>query len=70
MNNMLESGAYILNSVHYYKKFKIKCDLLHPLDLLIVTNKLKKERNSTIMRPEITSNENKSGEEMKSHMED
>lgn len=25
MNNVLESGAYILNSVHYYQKFKLKC---------------------------------------------
>lgn len=61
MNNVLESGAYILNSVHYYQKFKLKCDLLHPLDLLLVTEKLNKERNGTMMRPEMTINENKSG---------
>lgn len=45
MNNVLEAGAYILNSVHYYQKFKLKCDLLHPLDLLLVADKITSERN-------------------------
>jgi len=30
--------------VHYYQKFKLKCDLLHPLDLLLVIEKIKQER--------------------------
>lgn len=50
MNNILECGAYILNSVHYYQKFKLKCELLHPLDLLLVTEKLGRERNGTFMK--------------------
>lgn len=45
MDNVLESGAYILNSVHYYQKFKLKCELLHPLDLLLVIDKISKQRN-------------------------
>lgn len=45
MNNILEAGAYILNSVHYYQKFKLKCELLHPLDLLLVADKISRERN-------------------------
>lgn len=58
MNNILESGAYILNSVHYYQKFKLKCELLHPLDLLLVADKIMKEKNRkltirTEMEPEI-----------------
>lgn len=48
MNNVLETGAYILNSVHYYQKFKLKCELLHPLDLLLVAEKVTKERNKKI----------------------
>lgn len=48
MNNILETGAYILNSVHYYQKFKLKCDLLHPLDLLLVAEKLNRDRNKRI----------------------
>ena len=42
MDDLLEVGAYVLNSVHYYQKFKLKCDLLHPLDLLLVIEKLAK----------------------------
>lgn len=42
IENILEIAAYILNSVHYYQKFKLKCDLLHPLDLLLVIEKIKK----------------------------
>jgi hypothetical protein len=44
IENLLEVTAYVLNSVHYYQKFKLKCDLLHPLDLLLVIEKIKKER--------------------------
>lgn len=44
IEQLLEIAAYILNSVHYYQKFKLKCDLLHPLDLLLVIEKIKKER--------------------------
>ena len=44
MDRVLELTAYILNSVHYYQKFKLKCDILHPLDLLMVVEKLIKER--------------------------
>ena len=36
IESLLEITAYILNSVHYYQKFKLKCDLMHPLDLLLV----------------------------------
>ena len=42
MDNLLEVGAYVLNSVHYYQKFKLKCDLLHPLALMLVIEKLTK----------------------------
>ena len=45
MDDLLEVGAYVLNSVHYYQKFKLKCDLLHPLDLMLVIEKLTKERS-------------------------
>ena len=45
MDDLLEVGAYVLNSVHYYQKFKLKCDLLHPLDLMLVIDKLSKERS-------------------------
>lgn len=48
MDDILEIGAYVLNSVHYYQKFKLKCDLLHPLDLLLVIEKLSKNRQITI----------------------
>lgn len=44
IEQLLEIAAYILNSVHYYQKFKLKCDLLHPLDLLLIIEKIKKER--------------------------
>ena len=40
-------GASILNSVHYYQKFKLKCDLLHPLDLLLVIEKIKSESRTS-----------------------
>lgn len=58
MNNVLEAGAYILNSVHYYQKFKLKCELLHPLDLLLVADKITKDRSKRMamkeeMEPEI-----------------
>lgn len=36
IEQLLEIAAYILNMVHYYQKFKLKCELLHPLDLLLV----------------------------------
>lgn len=52
MNNVLEAGAYILNSVHYYQKFKLKCDLLHPLDLLLVADKITKGRNKKVVLKE------------------
>ena len=44
LSQLLEIVAYILNSVHYYQKFKLKCDLLHPLDVLLVIEKVKKDR--------------------------
>jgi hypothetical protein len=44
IEQLLEIAAYILNSVHYYQKFKLKCDLLHPLDLLLVIERIKKDR--------------------------
>ena len=44
IEQLLEIAAYILNSVHYYQKFKLKCDLLHPLDLSLVMEKVKKDR--------------------------
>ena len=44
IEQLLEIAAYILNSVHYYQKFKLKCDLLHPLDLLLIIEKIKKDR--------------------------
>ena len=44
LSNLLEVGAYILNSVHYYQKFKLKCDLLHPLDLQLVIEKVKNKK--------------------------
>lgn len=46
IEQLLEIAAYILNMVHYYQKFKLKCDLLHPLDLLLVIEKIKKERKT------------------------
>jgi hypothetical protein len=46
IEQLLEIAAYILNSVHYYQKFKLKCDLLHPLDVLLVIEKIKKDRKS------------------------
>ena len=46
IEQLLEIVAYILNSVHYYQKFKLKCDLLHPLDVLLVIEKVKKEKRS------------------------
>ena len=46
IEKLLEIAAYILNSVHYYQKFKLKCDLLHPLDLLLVIEKIKKDRRN------------------------
>jgi hypothetical protein len=46
IEQLLEIAAYILNMVHYYQKFKLKCDLLHPLDLLLVIEKIKKDRKS------------------------
>jgi hypothetical protein len=52
MNNVLEAGAYILNSVHYYQKFKLKCELLHPLDLLLVADKITKDRSKRIVMKE------------------
>jgi hypothetical protein len=36
IEHLLEVATYILNIVHYFQKFKLKCDLLHPLDLLLV----------------------------------
>ncbi len=45
MHSMLETGAYILNSVHYYQKFKLKCELLHPLDLVLVSERLMRRRD-------------------------
>ncbi len=42
VHKLLEIGAYLLNSVHYYQKFKLKCELLHPLDLLLVIDTIKK----------------------------
>jgi hypothetical protein len=44
IGHLLEIAAYILNSVHYYQKFKLKCDLLHPLDLLLAIERIKKDR--------------------------
>jgi hypothetical protein len=44
IEQLLEIAAYILNSVHYYQKFKLKCDLLHPLDLLLAIERIKKDR--------------------------
>lgn len=44
IEQLLEVAAYILNMVHYYQKFKLKCDLLHPLDLLLVIEKIRKDR--------------------------
>lgn len=46
LEQFLEIAAYILNSVHYYQKFKLKCELLHPLDLLLGIEKVKKLRKS------------------------
>ena len=45
MDDLLEVGVYVLNSVHYYQKFNLKCDLLHPLDLMLVIRKLMKQRS-------------------------
>ena len=42
IEQLLEIAAYILNSVHYYQKFKLKCDLLHPLDLLLLIERIKR----------------------------
>jgi hypothetical protein len=47
-----------LNSVHYYQKFKLKCDLLHPLDLQLVIEKIKKYKRKA------TSSNNTNGEYM------
>ena len=44
MGQLLEIAAYILNSMHYYQKFKLRCDLLHPLDLLLVIERVKRDR--------------------------
>ena len=44
VDQLLEIAAYILNSMHYYQKFKLRCELLHPLDLLLVIDKIKRER--------------------------
>ncbi len=47
-----------MNSVHYYQKFKLKCDLLHPLDLQLVIEKIKKYKRKA------TSSNNTNGEYM------
>ncbi|EGR30243.1 hypothetical protein IMG5_136970 [Ichthyophthirius multifiliis] len=36
---LVELTAYIMNNVHYFQKFNLKCDLLHPLDLQYVIDK-------------------------------
>ncbi|KAL4512279.1 hypothetical protein ABPG72_005281 [Tetrahymena utriculariae] len=45
LKNLVEIAAYIMNNVHYFQKFNLKCDLLHPLDLLYVTEKFLKQSN-------------------------
>ncbi|EWS74878.1 hypothetical protein TTHERM_000035589 (macronuclear) [Tetrahymena thermophila SB210] len=46
LKNLVEIAAYIMNNVHYFQKFNLKCDLLHPLDLLYVTEKFLKQSNN------------------------
>lgn len=41
LQELVEISAYIMNNVHYFQKFKLNCDLLHPLDLLYVLEKFK-----------------------------
>lgn len=38
---LIEVCAYILNSVHYSQKFKLRSSILHPLDILYVMEKIK-----------------------------
>jgi len=40
MQQLIEITAYIMNNVHYFQKFKLDYELLHPLDLIFVLDKI------------------------------
>lgn len=44
IEELLEIATYILNSIHYYQKFKLKCPVMHPIDLMYVLEKIKSKR--------------------------
>ncbi|KRX09255.1 hypothetical protein PPERSA_05924 [Pseudocohnilembus persalinus] len=43
VQKLVQITAYIINNVHYYKKFKLNCDLIHPMELLYIVEQV--ERN-------------------------
>lgn len=47
MKELVEISAYIMNNVHYFQKFHLSCDLLHPLDLIYAVEKLLKTATVT-----------------------
>jgi hypothetical protein len=44
VDDLLEIATYVLNSIHYYQKFKLKCPILHPLDVTYVIEKIRSRR--------------------------
>lgn len=44
VDDLLEIATYVLNSIHYYQKFKLKCPILHPLDVSYVIEKIRGRR--------------------------
>jgi hypothetical protein len=41
MNKLLDACSFCMNGVHYLQKFKKSKNLIHPIDLLFVLEKLK-----------------------------
>ena len=46
VDDLLEIATYVLNSIHYHQKFKLKCPILHPLDVSYVIEKIRGRRQS------------------------